>query len=154
MSQRPDEIATPSGEPVPAPRRPGAAGPPQPCVELTVSDELQDIEDLIEVSVLRWPTAIVVSVRGEVDLVSAPPLQRELVEQLENAGTLLVLDLTEVTFLSSAGLSLLYEVGRRAADRGVGFRLVVNTRPVLHPLTVTGLAAELDVRPSIEEALN
>jgi anti-anti-sigma factor len=55
-------------------------------------------------------------------------------------GGPVVLDLTEVTFLSSTGLGALVDA-QHAADRiGAPLRVVVDhARPVLHPIQLTGL---------------
>ena len=48
-----------------------------------------------------------VSVRGDVDSETAPELERRLTALLHDGVTDLVIDLSEVAFLSSAGLSAL-----------------------------------------------
>lgn len=74
--------------------------------------------------------------------------------RLDDAVPGLVIDLTEVTFLSSTGLQLLITADRAAADRGLGLRVISGTRSsVLGSLEISGLDATLTVVRSLDEAL-
>jgi anti-sigma B factor antagonist len=55
--------------------------------------------------------------QGELDLVTAGVLRREIERHRPGAGPL-VLDLSEVTFVDSTGLVLLMETTRQAAEAG------------------------------------
>jgi len=100
-------------------------------------------------------TAVVVHVAGELDLVSAPILDQELteVERLVPVPVPVVLDLTEVTFLASVGLSLLIDHDRRCSEAGSALRVVAVNRPVVRAIAVTGLADTVTVVSSIAEAI-
>ena len=50
--------------------------------------------------------------RGEVDMTTAPALRAVLVGGADGTGGVLRIDLREVTYLDSAGLSLLYDHAR------------------------------------------
>ena len=82
---------------------------------------------------------VAVSAVGEVDTFSAPPLCSLLEAQLERRPPVLVLDLSGIRFLGSAGLAALVETHRTAQARDISLRLIANTRPVIRPLEVTGL---------------
>jgi anti-sigma B factor antagonist len=91
-----------------------------------------------------------VSVRavGEVDLISAPLLsaQLQLAEAVVVPPAPVRLDLTGVTFIGSAGLSVLLEHHERCA--ALGSRLqVVGGRVVTRVLAVAGLTEEISVVP-------
>ena len=87
--------------------------------------------------------ARVVAVAGEVDLATAPQLDAALAGLLPAAGSRVVLDLSEVTFLASRGIAVLIDAYERAVERGVELHLVV-TRPQVHRiLEMTGLLAVL-----------
>lgn len=92
---------------------------------------------------------VVVRLKGELDLATAPELQRELLGILEQPCTRLTLDLGELTFLDSSGLGALYRA-RQAADAGsVDLRLESVPSHVLRVLDVTAMAPlfDLDTRP-------
>jgi anti-anti-sigma factor len=98
----------------------------------------------------RQETAVVVRLRGELDLATAPELQRELLGILDEPCSILTLDLGELTFLDSSGLGALYRA-RQAADAGsVPLRLEAVPSHVMRVLDVTAMAPlfDLDTRPS------
>ena len=73
--------------------------------------------------------AVTVTVRGEVDRQSSDVLRRLLLDVVEGQGNLSVaLDLSEMTFIDSSGLSMLLEIHGRAVERGGSFMLQ-NPRP-------------------------
>jgi anti-anti-sigma factor len=65
----------------------------------------------------------------------------------------MVVDLTEVTFLASAGLQILLEHEQRCRDIDIDLRVVVNNRSVVRTIVLTGLTEVLGVRASLAEAL-
>jgi anti-sigma B factor antagonist len=83
--------------------------------------------------------AVTVTVVGEVDTFTAPVLRSTLDAQLEQQPQELVIDLSGVQFLGSAGLAVLVETQKSARSREVDLRLVATTRAVTRPLEVTGL---------------
>lgn len=83
--------------------------------------------------------AVTVTVVGEVDTFTAPVLRSTLDAQLEQQPKELVIDLSGVQFLGSAGLAVLVETQKSARSREVDLRLVATTRAVTRPLEVTGL---------------
>lgn len=90
----------------------------------------------------------VVHVSGDVDMLTAPAFADHVRRQLAGDGgspKCLVIDLTDVTFLGSAGLAVLAEAHNLAAARSVELRVVAPTRLVLRPLQVTGLDKLLTV---------
>lgn len=102
----------------------------------------------------RLGHAVVVTVSGDVDALTAPRLRHELDQAFADVGTgAVVVDLTDVTFLASRGLSTLVDAHREASAL-VPLRVVVDhTRPVIRPLQVTGLADVLTLFNYVEEAL-
>jgi anti-sigma B factor antagonist len=88
---------------------------------------------------------VVVKLRGELDLATAPELQRELLGILEQPCSSLTLDLEELTFLDSSGLGALYRA-RQAADAGsVSLRLESVPSHVMRVLDVTAMAPLFDL---------
>jgi anti-anti-sigma factor len=95
--------------------------------------------------VTRAEGAVVVRLKGELDLATAPELQRELLGILEQPCSSLTLDLGELTFLDSSGLGALYRA-RQAADAGsVTLTLESVPRHVLRVLDVTAMAPLFDL---------
>jgi anti-sigma B factor antagonist len=89
-----------------------------------------------------------VSLRGELDLVSAPHL-RQVLDQLCRDGYLeIVLDLSGLKFLGAAGLTVFYEVDDQL--RAVNGRLILRRPPRLagRILAATGLDTILTIQPA------
>lgn len=95
----------------------------------------------------------VLAVSGEVDVYSAPSLKSRLVDVVDTvsgstgqsaggeAVSGVVLDLSGVTFMDSAGLGVLVGANRRARDAGMTMRLAGGSVQVLKLLAMTGLAS-------------
>jgi anti-sigma B factor antagonist len=117
-------------------------------------DEPAD-EQLLRVTVHREPSAIVVVVQGEVDMLTVDRLQNAVDEALDDAaGQTVVVDLTEVTYLGSHGLAALEQASSSAARRREPLRLVVDdTRAVIRPIQLSGLEDVLALYYSVDDAL-
>ncbi len=97
-------------------------------------------DDVITLSTSTDEDGVVtVTVVGEVDTFTAPVLRSTLDSQLEQQPRELVIDLSGVQFLGSAGLAVLVETQKSSRSRDVGLRLIASTRAVTRPLEVTGL---------------
>ena len=79
------------------------------------------------VSFSRRGVAEVVHLKGEIDLANANDIGRAIVGRVSDAKAVLI-DLTAVTFLDSAGVRLLDLVVGDLNDRGRPIRLVVGER--------------------------
>jgi anti-sigma B factor antagonist len=97
---------------------------------------------------------VVVRMSGEIDLASVPRLT-ELISQRLTAVALrtMVLDLSEVEFLSSSGLELLLHAQRRAEHRGVTMYLIPGGRCVHRLLDLTDTTNRFCLRTSVAEAI-
>lgn len=99
--------------------------------------------------------AVVVTVTGGVDLCSAPAMISELdqARRAARAPNPVVVDLSRVDFLGSAGLSLLVEAEQRCTEAGTPLRLVASSRVVLRALEAADLRQVFTVSDSVECAL-
>ncbi len=117
---------------------------------IVASGDEQDAGDL-EVSV-RWRgPAAVVTVGGEIDLVTAPELGEFVGGVLEREPGVLVVDLRAVDFLSSSGLQVLAGAHRKL-DAGA-LRVVSTSSITSRPFTTTGLDEWISLFPSVDQAL-
>jgi len=94
----------------------------------------------------------VLTVSGEVDLSTVPSLEAAIEEALAANPKALIVDLTAVDFLASAGLQTLVATRQRLGD-GTGFAVVAAGPATARPIELTGLAELLTVRPTIGEAM-
>lgn len=109
--------------------------------------------DVVRFDVVDHENAVVIHVSGEIDTLTAPALSEQLAQRLPNAP-LVVLDLSAVTFLGSAGLAALVAAKDDAAQRGALLRLVCGSRIVTRALEATGLLGLFDVADGVPEALH
>ncbi len=111
------------------------------------------MDDGLEVHLEQSEGLTVARVVGEIDLATAPELRDRLAEIPSDTASLIV-DLSEVTFLDSTGLSVLVATWKRLKDDDGAndFRLVVSRPTIQRVLEVTGLAQVFEVFPTLEEA--
>lgn len=93
----------------------------------------------------------VISVSGVLDMLTSPQLEASLTALLHAHPVAVIVDLTDVNFLASAGMGVLVTARDMAAD-DVGFAVVADGPATSRPLTLVGLADLLGVRPSVAEA--
>lgn len=105
---------------------------------------------------------LVVHVSGEVEAMTVPRLAQAVTDALdESLGHArrgdprpVVVDLTDVTFLDSAGLAALLHATERGEELGEPLRLVVDqNRPVVRPIQITGLGHRLALYESVQDAI-
>jgi anti-anti-sigma factor len=95
----------------------------------------------------------VVSVTGEIDLVTAPALEQALGTVIADDPTALVIDLSAVEFLGSVGLKILaatYEKLGKSTEFGVVARGPATRRPI----HLTGLDKTFPLYPTLDDALS
>lgn len=97
--------------------------------------------------------AVIVLVAGDVDLVTAGRLHDTVSVELAAAPGIVVIDLDQVTFFTSVGLTMLALAHRAARERGIDLRVVATNRAVLRPLEITGMRDDLAIYPRRSDAL-
>jgi anti-sigma B factor antagonist len=98
-------------------------------------------------SVQTGEGAWTLAVGGELDLYTAPDVRDELAALPEDAHV--VVDLTAMTFVDSAGVAALLVAARRLRMNGGTLALVIDDPRVLRVLEVTGLDRYFEIRPSL-----
>jgi anti-anti-sigma factor len=109
------------------------------------------MSDLARFDVRRDKEMSVLRVIGEVDISNAAELSAALEAAAPNGHPTLVVDLTETTYLDSAGVQLLFMVSERLRARRQGVRLLVpKESPIRAVLELTGLPqlVELEAPPA------
>lgn len=99
------------------------------------------------------PRLVALQVTGEVDMLTAPLLAARVRDHFSAAGGALVVDMTGVSFLGSAGLAVLAEAANLAAGQSSPLRVVADSAAVLRPLQVTGLDDVLVTCDSLATAI-
>jgi len=89
--------------------------------------------------------APLLSVQGELDLASSPVLEEELARVTSERPSLVIIDLRELDFMDSTGLSVLIRAHQRAEEAGHRLGIVNGTRQVRRLLSLTGVADRLTI---------
>lgn len=98
--------------------------------------------------------AAIVAVSGELDLASSPSLEAELERASGLESGLLVLDLRQLEFMDSTGLSVIVNAHQRLAADDRSLCLVRGPQQVQRLLDLTGVAERIQVADTPEEILN
>ncbi len=92
---------------------------------------------LLSTRAVHADTTVVVVVEGELDLASAPQLQREVLALFALRVHVVTLDLDALTFMDSSGLNVLNRVRNAADDHGITLTLRNVGDPVRRVLEIT-----------------
>jgi anti-anti-sigma factor len=105
----------------------------------------------LDVEIQAHPGQAILVLHGELDLETKAQLQDEAIEQLGVPGlATLGLDLADITFLDSSGVSVLVELRNQAQERGIDVEIVAVSRRVARVLTIVGLAESFGIPPDPE----
>lgn len=96
-----------------------------------------------------------ISVRGELDLSTAPELEVPLDQALEGDEGSLLIDLTQCEFIDSTGIALIVRAWQRLQGGNNGRTLVLCSQndQVRRVLEITGLELSIPVHKTRDEAL-
>lgn len=98
---------------------------------------------------------VVGRVEGEIESANANDLRDALAGRLTNASAGLVLDLSETTYLDSAGIELLFDLARRLRTHRQRLRLVVpEGAPMRRVLELCDIERVAPVDGTLEAALH
>ncbi|ORA54936.1 anti-anti-sigma factor [Mycolicibacterium chubuense] len=95
---------------------------------------------------------VVVAASGAVDMLTAPTLQDVMTAAADRRPTGLILDMTEVEFLGSAGMQVLMTT-RKQLGTQTRFAVVADGPATSRPLTITGISDYIEMFASLEVAL-
>lgn len=129
-----------------------AAGPPRGGTSLGAEPGGAG-EDVVQLTV--WAPSedqLVIDVHGELDMLTAPRMRREVVDRLPQPSVV-VLCLDGVTFLGTSGLAVLIELREHTQKSGARLALACTERRVLRPLSIAGLHHLFDIHDSVAESL-
>jgi anti-anti-sigma factor len=108
-------------------------------VQCTVDEQWQD-------------TTVILSCTGVIDMLTAPDLERHLAAALEGNPTSMIVDLTNVDFLASQGMSVFIATRELCADT-TQFVVVADGPATSRPMQLVGLTDIITVHATLEKAL-
>jgi len=111
------------------------------------------VQSNFSVETLDGSEAVVIGVSGELDLASSPALEQELERGAASRAGIVIVDLRNLEFMDSTGLSVLVRAHQRATESGQRFGVVRGPQQVQRLLSLTGVADRLNLADSPEELL-
>ncbi len=94
----------------------------------------------------------VLSVRGEVDVYTAPKFRERLIELVSDGKHRIIVDLEGVDFLDSTGLGVLVGALKRVRANGGELALVCTSPRIRKVFEVTGLTKVFSLYDTVDEA--
>jgi anti-sigma B factor antagonist len=94
----------------------------------------------------------VVSISGEIDLSTASVFEEAITGALDDDPPVLVIELSQVRFMASAGLRVL-AAAHEKASKSVQVAIVANNPATSRPIELTGLDKVMSLYPTLSDAL-
>lgn len=111
------------------------------------------MSELASVTFEERDGVLVARLNGEIDMTNAEELGRMIGRSVSNTALGIVLDLSHVTYLDSAGIRLLFELGSRLRQRGQRIGLAIGEEaPLRKVLRLTNVAGVMPVSGTVEQA--
>ncbi|MDQ7784188.1 MAG: STAS domain-containing protein [Desulfomonilaceae bacterium] len=107
----------------------------------------------MNITLTRTGDAAVIAVQGRVDTLSAPTVEQKLTQWLDEGETRMILDLSELEYISSAGLRTVLVIGKKAKANGGSLCCCALRGMVRKVFDVSGFSLVLPVYNTVDEAL-
>jgi anti-anti-sigma factor len=112
------------------------------------------MNDIADLHIERQQDTYIAVFTGEIDPTNARDLGRQLTTAVPNDAMAVVVDLTEVQYIDSSGVQLLFELAERLAGRQQKLAISVPpTAPARRVLDIVALDATAPVTDTRDEAL-
>ncbi|MEP1930631.1 MAG: STAS domain-containing protein [Hoeflea sp.] len=108
---------------------------------------------MLEIKTEETEGCFVVFLKGELNAQSCAALQSMLMEEISNGRHSLVICLTELSFIASAGLRVLLIVARRMAAVKGKVSLIEGSAEIMEVLEISGVKTLIPVYSSVDTAV-
>ena len=110
---------------------------------------MTDLAWQFRIGIVRADGGVTVELGGEVDLTCVSELRERLDRAIDISLGDVTIELSDVSFLASAGLTVLVAAHHRLAATEQRLTVVNPSRPVFRVFELSGLLEVLDVRPPV-----
>ena len=97
--------------------------------------------------------ATVLTLRGEIDVYTAPQLRQTIVDLVDRGATKLVVDMAQVDFLDSTGLGVLVDGLKRTQSHDGSLSIVATQNKILKIFDITGLNKAFAIFGTVDDAV-
>lgn len=105
----------------------------------------------LDVKVDKQDRATVLTLRGEIDVYTAPRLRQAIVDLVEEGERHLIVDMDNVDFLDSTGLGVLVGGLKRVKTNEGSLSIVITQDKILKIFEITGLDKVFPIKTSLDE---
>ena len=108
----------------------------------------------MEASFEQIDSFLVIAVAGRLDTVSAPRFDEKLVPVLAEPRPDILLDVSQISYISSAGLRSILQLVKHADENGGRVGLFSVPPQIMDVLEISGFPSRLDIYPDRASALS
>jgi anti-anti-sigma factor len=110
--------------------------------------------ELARVDIERQEDNLVARLQGEIDASNAASLEQDIIAAIPNTTAGLVVELSEVEYMDSSGIRMLFVLHNQLEQRGQRLRAVVpDTTPIKHVLDCLGVGTLIPLDAELSAAL-
>ena len=114
------------------------------------------MDDLVQVDIekLEGDDVVVARLRGELDIAGADAMGQRIAEAVPSSARGVVVDMTDLEFIDSSGVSMLFGLARRVGSRRQELRVVAPAgRPVARVLQIVEFDRAAPVHADVDSAV-
>jgi anti-anti-sigma factor len=110
--------------------------------------------DLVQLEIEERGDVVIAHVTGELDLAGAPTIGEAIGEAVPTSARALVVDFSELEFIDSSGIAMLFNLARRLGSRRQELRVVAGDgKPVARVLDIVEFDRAAPVHQTLDDAL-
>jgi anti-anti-sigma factor len=112
------------------------------------------VTDLVELEIEERGEVVIARVTGELDIAGASGLGERIDGAVPSSARALVVDFSELDFIDSSGIAMLFGLARKLGSRRQQLRVVARSgRPVARVLGIVEFNRAAPVHETLDEAL-
>ncbi len=108
---------------------------------------------MLSINTEKKATSLVLTLSGRIDASCAKDLETECLEWIEKGEKQMVMDLSQVNFISSAGLRVILLVAKRLEPNGGRVKLAGLNATLMDVFEISGFSKLFVIVPSVQDAL-
>jgi anti-anti-sigma factor len=112
------------------------------------------MDDLVEVQIEEGDDVVVARLTGELDISGADSTGQRIAEAVPSSARGVVVDMSDLDFIDSSGVSMLFALARRVGSRRQELRVVApEGTPVARVLQIVEFDRAAPVHPDVDSAV-
>lgn len=111
-------------------------------------------DELVTLAIEDQGDVVIARLTGELDIAGAPKTGERIGEAVPNSARGLVVDMSELEFIDSSGVAMLFGLVRRLSSRRQELRVVApDGRPVARVLEIVEFSRAAPIRADVDSAV-